>query len=206
MQLTFETVADGAYGGEIKIVEGSLLGSCAKTISIHPGASAAQIAAMVTEAFHARSGARSDPSCPAIENPRDIVLEDATLTTVFATQLAIHIDDPGVGFSLRPKSLLDEPPVSLQIPGDSNQDCELDLSDSIFLLMHLFSAIPARLPCGDGTREDQANRTLLDSNGDGAVDLSDAIAVLEYLFLGEAPPILGTEPVPIAGCPETCSQ
>ena len=41
-----------------------------------------------------------------------------------------------------------------------------------------------------------------DSDGEGAIDLGDAIRVFNFLFQGAAPPVLGTECVPIPGCPE----
>ena len=37
-------------------------------------------------------------------------------------------------------------------------------------------------------------------------DLSDAVSVYSLLFLGEEPPILGTECVPIFGCRENCAR
>jgi hypothetical protein len=92
----------------------------------------------------------------------------------------------------------------LQIPSDINQDAHLDISDGVSLLGHLFlGAIPV-LPCGGGTSEETANRTLLDANGDGGVNLSDAIYVLNYLFLGGTPPALGPGCVRIPGCPDAC--
>ena len=64
------------------------------------------------------------------------------------------------------------------IPGDCNQDADLDISDAICLLGYLFVGNPEVLPCGDGGVTDPANRGLLDINGDDAVDLSDAVQIL----------------------------
>jgi hypothetical protein len=72
-----------------------------------------------------------------------------------------------------------------QKPGDFNQDGELNLSDPIATLNHLFvggaSALP---PCGDQSVNDPANKTLLDANGDASINLSDPIFVLNFLFSG----------------------
>ncbi len=96
-----------------------------------------------------------------------------------------------------------EPPA-YQIPGDCNQDGALDLSDGICLLWALFSTSPVALPCGEGSFDDLANKSLLDSNGDEEIDLSDVLHIFGYLFLSQAPPVLGAECVKIPGCPATC--
>jgi hypothetical protein len=98
------------------------------------------------------------------------------------------------------------PPGGLQVPGDLNQDGGMDISDSIALLGHLFLGSPARLPCQDGNIGDPANLTLLDVNGDEELNLTDAIHSLAYLFMGGAPPALGTECLPIAGCSNACAD
>jgi hypothetical protein len=71
-----------------------------------------------------------------------------------------------------------------QVPGDLNQDGATDLTDALALLAALFLGDPAEFPCGDGTIEHEANKTLLDGQPDGNVDLSDAIVGLRFLFLG----------------------
>ena len=93
----------------------------------------------------------------------------------------------------------------LQLPGDLNQDGSMDISDSIALLGHLFLGSPARLPCQEGTIDDPANISLLDVNGDNSLNLTDAIHSLAYLFMGGAPPVPGTECMPIPGCPDACA-
>jgi hypothetical protein len=69
-------------------------------------------------------------------------------------------------------------PVFLR--GDTNSDGEADLSDALSILIHLFVAAPARLPCLKSE----------DVDDDGDVTLGDAIWILRFLFLsGAAPPL-----------------
>lgn len=63
---------------------------------------------------------------------------------------------------------------------DFNSDTELDLSDLICLVGHLF------LGQSDPVC---TNFNLCDSDSSGAADLSDLIALVNYLFLGGPPPI-----------------
>jgi PhoPQ-activated pathogenicity-related protein len=93
-----------------------------------------------------------------------------------------------------------------QVPGDCNQDGELDISDPVCLLVRLFLQAGAGLPCGDGSPGDPGNRLLADSNGDGDVDVSDPVYLLGYLFIGGPAPPLGAECIPIEGCPRVCSE
>ena len=71
-----------------------------------------------------------------------------------------------------------------QLPGDCNQDSQLDISDAVCLLGHLFLGSPPSLPCADGEVADEANRELMNLNGDRSIDLPAAIHVLRYLFQG----------------------
>ena len=98
-----------------------------------------------------------------------------------------------------------EPAGGLQMPGDVNQDGVLNLSDAVSVLTYLFQGTPAELPCGDGSAADAGNRALLDSDGGGTIHMADAIYVLNFLYQGGAPPALGTECVPIAGCEDACA-
>ena len=91
------------------------------------------------------------------------------------------------------------------MPGDSNQDGQLNLSDAVSVLTYLFQGTPAALPCGDGSAADEGNRVLLDSDGGGAIHMADAIYVLNFLYQGGPPPVLGTECVPIPGCEDVCA-
>src|SRR4029453_15908646 len=99
-----------------------------------------------------------------------------------------------------------------QRPGDMDQDGTLALTDSVRLLNHLFLGTFPALPCEGGTAgaPGPGELALLDVNGDTRIDLSDAVFILGWLFTGtNLPPVLGTECVPIAGCPDNsnaCGQ
>ena len=103
---------------------------------------------------------------------------------------------------------LDEPiGGNHQLGGDCTQDGVLDLSDALCLLGFFYLGSPEELPCGNGTRDDPSNVTLLDWSGDGAVDLSDAVGKLSWLFSGGSPhpAFSGNQHcTPIAGCTSTC--
>lgn len=88
-----------------------------------------------------------------------------------------------------------------QKPGDANKDCLVDISDTIFLLSHMFLG-GTQLPCGDGSAKDPANITLLDWNSDQSIDISDAITSISFLFLGGEAHSQGNEPIVIEGCSE----
>ena len=73
---------------------------------------------------------------------------------------------------------------------DANHDREVDVSDAVFTLFHLFLEAP-QPPCLDA----------LDVNDDGANDLSDVLSLLDYLFLhGASPaapfPVFEADPTP----------
>jgi len=66
------------------------------------------------------------------------------------------------------------------IPGDTNGDKSINLTDAINLLNYLF---------GSGFPEGMEDKLYqYDVTGDGAVNLSDAIRILSYLFQGDDPP------------------
>jgi hypothetical protein len=92
-----------------------------------------------------------------------------------------------------------------QLPGDVNQDGELDISDAVGLLRHLFGGVSLALPCDGPTIGEGGTLTLLDVNGDSGVDLGDAVYTLAYLFAGGLAPELGTACVRIEGCPTACA-
>ncbi len=105
---------------------------------------------------------------------------------------------PGIDESGGPR------PDGLQGSGDLNQDGELNLSDPVSLLTHLFiDARAATLPCGAEMTEG-GNTALLDANGDNTVDLTDAVHLLSYLFLGGPGHALGTGCRPVEDCPDGC--
>jgi len=94
-----------------------------------------------------------------------------------------------------------------QLPGDCNQDGDLDISDGICTLGVLFLGDPVAFPCGDGTSGDPANLALGDFNGDGRLDVSDGVATFGFLFGGDdSPHPLGGACVAIPGCPERCES
>ena len=70
------------------------------------------------------------------------------------------------------------------VRGDCNQDNNIDIGDSVFLLDALFSM---------GT--DPACQDSCDANDDGGVNIADAVFLLEHLFNFGAPP-----PSPHPGC------
>lgn len=96
------------------------------------------------------------------------------------------------------------PPGGLQVPGDSNGDGNLDLSDAVRLLSILFIDNTITPPC-EGAFNEGGNLASLDFNADTKVDLSDAVGVLNYLFTGGSPHALGIECTRIAGCPDVCA-
>jgi hypothetical protein len=95
------------------------------------------------------------------------------------------------------------------VRGDANQDLEIDASDAIFILGHLFLGEVPVLDCADAA----------DVDDDGELSISDPIALLSFLFLGGAPP---SSPFPACGfdpaaperlgcerspnCPAACSH
>ena len=98
------------------------------------------------------------------------------------------------------------PPGGLQLPGDLNQDGRLDIADAIAVLQYLFGGRPVALPCSGAATAEGGDLLLIDINGDARVDVADAIALLGYLFGGARPPALGTECLPIPGCPTACGR
>ncbi len=97
------------------------------------------------------------------------------------------------------------PLPSLQLPGDLTQDAQLNLSDAVSILGHLFLGRPSELPCAGGTFASPGNRALVDANGDALLNLTDGVYLLRYLFLSDPPPVLGTACIRIAGCPDVCA-
>jgi hypothetical protein len=123
---------------------------------------------------------------------------DSTQTTIY---FALSTWNPYQSMLMKSTLKLTGVTVHKYFPSDGNLDGRLDISDAVFLLGHLFLGKPTRLPCGDGTTSDVANRRLLDANGDGRVDLSDAVYSLSFLFTGGPPPALGRDKVDMPGCP-----
>ncbi len=73
-----------------------------------------------------------------------------------------------------------------QLPGDCNEDGQVDISDAICILGALFLGDPPAMPCGDGRLALAGNLALLDWQPDGLVNLSDAVSLLVFRFPWEA--------------------
>ena len=99
----------------------------------------------------------------------------------------------------------DEIVAGLQLPGDTNQNGNLEISDAVTLFGHLFLGSSRPLPC-DGGLESPGNRTVFDIDGSQSLDLTDGIRILSYLFSDGSPPALGTSCVLIEGCPSVCIE
>jgi hypothetical protein len=96
-------------------------------------------------------------------------------------------------------------PTGGQIPGDSNQDARLNISDALHLVSLVFEVVN-QYPCKDGRPIDTANLLVFDSNGDFRIDGSDVIHTLLYLFADGAPPFQGTDCIEIRDCPDVCES
>jgi hypothetical protein len=64
-------------------------------------------------------------------------------------------------------------PPSICVPGDSNGDASVDISDAVFTLLHLFSGGP-----------EPGCARQADANSDDEVNVTDAIYLLQHLFQG----------------------
>lgn len=128
---------------------------------------------------------------------------DFTVGSTFTVRLTVT-DSDGASASTVRRFTSAASAAGGQIPGDSNQDGVMDISDPVSLLALLFLGGTA-LPCGGDTVGSSGNRTLLDLNVDDEVDLTDAIYLLNHLFNAGPPPLLGTDCVPIAGCADVCT-
>ena len=91
-----------------------------------------------------------------------------------------------------------------QLPGDVNQNAQLDMDDAIDILIYLFARKGNELPCEGETAMDGGNHILFDVNGDANVSMADPIYLLFFLFKQGPPPVKGLECVSIEGCPDTC--
>jgi hypothetical protein len=74
-----------------------------------------------------------------------------------------------------------------QKPNDINGDGNLDISDPVALLSHLFSGTEG--PCEDHPISHELRLAMLDANGSGEIDISDPVYVLNFLFLGGPKPV-----------------
>jgi uncharacterized repeat protein (TIGR01451 family) len=111
MQLTFEMGRGGAAGGELTVVERSMLGTCEITVETEPGTAPDTLAEMVAAAFQASGEPDPGGNCPAMENPRDVVLAENGVRTALASELVVYTNDRGIGYTLQPVAL---------VPGSAN--------------------------------------------------------------------------------------
>jgi len=87
-----------------------------------------------------------------------------------------------------------------QLPGDSNQDGLIDVSDAYSLIRRLFLGDAPDLPCDN----DDSNDFVLDVDANGELQVTDVIYLLGYLFQGGPAPANGTDCVRLEGCPNLC--
>jgi hypothetical protein len=99
-----------------------------------------------------------------------------------------------------------------QIAGDCTQDGDIDISDVVCYVGHLFAGFnlldrtAPSLPCS-GNLGSAGNMAVLDVNGSGATDISDIVYLARYLFLGGSAPVQGIDCLPLRnpaqfqGCP-----
>lgn len=90
------------------------------------------------------------------------------------------------------------------VPGDTNRDGKLQITDGIRTLLMLFGGLQDG-PCGQGL-ELAANQKVLDWDGNAKVDLADALASLRYLFQEGPTHIAGRACTAFEGCQEACTQ
>ena len=91
-----------------------------------------------------------------------------------------------------------------QVPGDSNQDGYLEISDALSLLRRVTGDL-STLPCEGGSLQEGGNFAVFNLNGDLSVDLSDIVFLLNYIFMSGLEPVLGGACLRIEGCPSVCS-
>lgn len=104
MRTTFLTDAEGAQGGQLIFIETSGLGTCAVTLESVPGQTAGQIAQALTDLI-LDADSTPKPFCPEEMNPRDIGRDGDSITSVFASDLQICLNDPGIGVLVAPEEI-----------------------------------------------------------------------------------------------------
>jgi len=91
-----------------------------------------------------------------------------------------------------------------QLPGDSNQDGLVDVSDAVHLVRRLFLDGGLPFPCDAESLDDGGNLVVLDANASASVDIGDVVFVLEFLFR-EGPAPGGVDRcIRVVGCPSAC--
>jgi hypothetical protein len=157
--------------------------------------------------FTARRGTFTDTIGPQTESIADFDLPPGRYT------ITVSVSDDSECLLAAPDAVCrrsgfvvpEPPPLSLQLPGDCNQDGKTDISDALCLLGFLFHGAPTRLPCDDSPVAG-GSVSLVDWQSDGKLDVADGIGLVQFLFSGGAPHALGTECTTIAGCPASCAS
>ncbi len=147
-----------------------------------------------TEAFLSRGPGKYDISLKVVDDLGHEDIDNTTVTIVSGIQDCVCECRQRIG---------------VQLPGDANQDGQIDIADAIWFLGHLFLGEDSKLPCEGSTADNpgSGDLALLDWNGDHqlskAIDISDPINILNYLFLGTSGEhILGRGCIAIPGCPD----
>ena len=92
----------------------------------------------------------------------------------------------------------------LHLPGDTNRDGILNVTDAVLTLRFITLGADEDTPCGDGPIDSAGNKVIVDWDGNDVVNLTDGIGPLLYLFLGGAPHVRGVECIPVPGCARGC--
>jgi hypothetical protein len=106
LRLTVRAATAGSAGGEISIVERSILGDCAVTVPIGQGWDGARVAKALETQFHASGIPGPSAFCPSRHNPRDVALDGSdSIVFAVASRIIVCNSDPDVGFGLGPRDL-----------------------------------------------------------------------------------------------------
>ena len=106
------------------------------------------------------------------------ILADPMFVDPTAGNYALRPGSPCIGTAFEGEDMgaipADGPPAVVFLRGDVNLSGEVDVSDVVAELDHLFRGAPGPTSCRD----------ILDVNDDGVADVSDAVYTLRYLFSG----------------------
>jgi hypothetical protein len=180
LRLRFETLAGGADGGEIRLHQASGQGDCTLRLPTTPGQSAAEIAQALVNASQATGIPGPHPECPAERNPRDLTFDNGTVITVFSSALAVCLDDPAVGVSVRPEEMPNAHPVA-----DAGPDRVIDCSRQDGLDVTLDGRASSDADSVPGTRSDIVKYEWFEDfglPGQRALGMGDVLTV--HLSLG----------------------
>ncbi len=91
------------------------------------------------------------------------------------------------------------------VPGDSNRDGKINVTDAIRMLQMLFGGFLDG-PCSAKGLEDAANQRVLDWDGNASVNVADVLLGLTYLFQRGLPHAAGIGCVEFQGCDSVCAE